>query len=101
MQTMQKALIKRLHALLTFKESAANVPRNLEARRRLQYFTNSLFMQMPAARPVSEMLSFRSKAIPNVFKMFVHLFVLAKEWFNPYLRKFYCLPLQCIYAILF
>ncbi|CAL9752250.1 unnamed protein product [Musa acuminata subsp. burmannicoides] len=53
-----KALIKRLHALLTFKESAANVPRNLEARRRLQYFTNSLFMQMPAARPVSEMLSF-------------------------------------------
>ncbi|URE06588.1 hypothetical protein MUK42_21586 [Musa troglodytarum] len=53
-----KALIKRLHALLTIKESAANVPRNLEARRRLQYFTNSLFMRMPAARPVSEMLSF-------------------------------------------
>ncbi|URE06592.1 hypothetical protein MUK42_21586 [Musa troglodytarum] len=64
-----KALIKRLHALLTIKESAANVPRNLEARRRLQYFTNSLFMRMPAARPVSEMLSFRSKAIPTAFKI--------------------------------
>jgi len=47
-----------LHSLLTIKESAANVPKNLEASRRLQFFTNSLFMQMPVARPVSEMLSF-------------------------------------------
>ncbi|KAL5209846.1 hypothetical protein ABZP36_005469 [Zizania latifolia] len=53
-----KDLIKRLHSLLTIKESAANVPKNLEARRRLEFFTNSLFMQMPVARPVSEMLSF-------------------------------------------
>ncbi|XP_020585095.1 callose synthase 9-like [Phalaenopsis equestris] len=53
-----KAQIKRLHSLLTIKESAANVPINLEARRRLEFFTNSLFMQMPAARPVSETLSF-------------------------------------------
>jgi callose synthase len=52
-------LIKRLYSLLTIKESAANVPKNLEARRRLQFFTNSLFMQMPIARPVSEMFSFR------------------------------------------
>uniref|UniRef100_A0A0D9VNS3 1,3-beta-glucan synthase n=1 Tax=Leersia perrieri TaxID=77586 RepID=A0A0D9VNS3_9ORYZ len=51
-------LIKRLYSLLTIKESAANVPKNLEARRRLEFFTNSLFMQMPVARPVSEMLSF-------------------------------------------
>ena len=56
---MQKDMIKRLHSLLTIKESAANVPKNLEASRRLQFFTNSLFMQMPLARPVSEMLSFR------------------------------------------
>lgn len=56
---MQKDMIKRLHSLLTIKESAANVPKNLEASRRLQFFTNSLFMQMPVARPVSEMLSFR------------------------------------------
>lgn len=50
--------VKRLHSLLTIKESAANVPRNLEARRRLEFFTNSLFMKMPPARPVREMLSF-------------------------------------------
>ncbi|KAM0926655.1 hypothetical protein ACQ4PT_003651 [Festuca glaucescens] len=53
-----KDLIKRLHSLLTIKESAANVPKNLEACRRLEFFTNSLFMRMPLARPVSEMLSF-------------------------------------------
>jgi hypothetical protein len=51
-------LIKRLYSLLTIKESAASVPKNLEARRRLQFFTNSLFMQMPVARPASEMFSF-------------------------------------------
>ncbi|XP_020260119.1 callose synthase 9 [Asparagus officinalis] len=53
-----KAQVRRLHSLLTIKDSAANVPRNLEARRRLEYFTNSLFMKMPEAKPVSEMLSF-------------------------------------------
>ncbi|GJN09285.1 hypothetical protein PR202_ga27281 [Eleusine coracana subsp. coracana] len=53
-----KDLIKRLYSLLTIKESAANVPKNLEARRRLQFFTNSLFMRMPVTRPVSEMYSF-------------------------------------------
>lgn len=56
---MQKDFIKRLHSLITIKDSAANVPKNWEARRRLQFFTNSLFMKMPAAKPVSEMLSFR------------------------------------------
>lgn len=53
-----RAHVKRLHSLLTIKDSAANVPRNLEARRRLQFFTNSLFMKMPIAKPVSGMLSF-------------------------------------------
>ncbi|CAN6308264.1 unnamed protein product [Urochloa humidicola] len=53
-----KDLIKRLYSLLTIKESAASVPKNLEARRRLQFFTNSLFMQMSVARPASEMFSF-------------------------------------------
>jgi callose synthase len=51
--------VKRLHLLLTVKDSAANVPKNLEARRRLEFFTNSLFMDMPPAKPVSEMLPFR------------------------------------------
>lgn len=50
--------IKRLHLLLTIKESAANIPKNLEARRRLQFFTNSLFMKMAPTKPVREMLSF-------------------------------------------
>ncbi|KAH7543621.1 hypothetical protein FEM48_Zijuj02G0203200 [Ziziphus jujuba var. spinosa] len=53
-----RAQIKRLHALLTIKDSASNIPRNLEARRRLEFFTNSLFMEMPVAKPVREMLSF-------------------------------------------
>ncbi|XP_050219480.1 callose synthase 9 [Mercurialis annua] len=53
-----KTQIKRLHALLTIKESASNTPKNIEARRRLEFFTNSLFMDMPEARPVREMPSF-------------------------------------------
>lgn len=56
---MQKAQVKRLYSLLTIKDSAANVPQNLEARRRLQFFANSLFMEMPEAKLVREMLSFR------------------------------------------
>uniref|UniRef100_A0A0D9WKZ0 1,3-beta-glucan synthase n=1 Tax=Leersia perrieri TaxID=77586 RepID=A0A0D9WKZ0_9ORYZ len=50
--------VKRLHLLLTVKDSAANIPKNLEAQRRLQFFTNSLFMDMPEAKPVSEMIPF-------------------------------------------
>ncbi|XP_017251756.1 callose synthase 10 isoform X2 [Daucus carota subsp. sativus] len=53
-----KELVKRLHLLLTVKDSAANIPKNLEARRRLEFFTNSLFMDMPSAKPVSEMMPF-------------------------------------------
>ncbi|XP_047320074.1 callose synthase 9-like [Impatiens glandulifera] len=53
-----KAQVKRLYSLLSIKDSAANIPRNLEARRRLEFFTNSLFMDMPIAKPVREMLSF-------------------------------------------
>ncbi|XP_052184832.1 callose synthase 9 isoform X2 [Diospyros lotus] len=53
-----RAQVKRLYSLLTIKDSAANIPKNLEARRRLEFFTNSLFMDMPAAKPVREMMSF-------------------------------------------
>ncbi|KAE8037014.1 hypothetical protein FH972_009641 [Carpinus fangiana] len=52
------AQVKRLYSLLTIKDSASNVPRNLEASRRLEFFTNSLFMEIPIAKPVREMLSF-------------------------------------------
>lgn len=55
----QKEQVKRLHLFLTVKDSAANIPKNLEAQRRLQFFTNSLFMDMPSAKPVCEMMPFR------------------------------------------
>ncbi|KAL3754843.1 hypothetical protein ACJRO7_002009 [Eucalyptus globulus] len=50
--------IVRLHLLLTVKESAINVPSNLEARRRITFFANSLFMKMPGAQTVRRMLPF-------------------------------------------
>lgn len=53
-----KEQVKRLQLLLTVKDSAANIPKNLEARRRLEFFSNSLFMDMPSAKPVSEMTPF-------------------------------------------
>ncbi|ONM41821.1 Callose synthase 7 [Zea mays] len=48
----------RLQLLLTTKESAIYVPTNLEARRRITFFANSLFMRMPRAPPVRSMMSF-------------------------------------------
>ncbi|RDX90563.1 putative callose synthase 6, partial [Mucuna pruriens] len=59
---MEKVI--RLHLLLTVKESAINVPQNIEARRRITFFANSLFMNMPKAPKVRDMLSFRIAAIP-------------------------------------
>ncbi|KAG5575114.1 hypothetical protein H5410_055248 [Solanum commersonii] len=50
--------LRRLYLLLTVKESAVEVPTNLEARRRVSFFTNSLFMEMPRAPRVRKMLSF-------------------------------------------
>ncbi|XP_021300964.1 callose synthase 5 [Herrania umbratica] len=50
--------IRRLHMLLTVKESATDIPTNLEARRRIAFFANSLFMDMPRAPQVRNMLSF-------------------------------------------
>ncbi|KAL8152111.1 hypothetical protein V2J09_021919 [Rumex salicifolius] len=50
--------LRRLYILLTVKESSVDVPTNLEAQRRIAFFTNSLFMEMPCAPHVREMLSF-------------------------------------------
>ncbi|XP_061972403.1 callose synthase 7-like isoform X3 [Populus nigra] len=50
--------VLRLHLLLTTKESAINVPSNLDARRRITFFANSLFMNMPKAPKVRDMFSF-------------------------------------------
>ncbi|KAJ7532009.1 hypothetical protein O6H91_14G068400 [Diphasiastrum complanatum] len=54
----EKDQVKRLHYLLSIKDSATEIPRNLEARRRLQFFTNSLFMKMPNSPLVRQMVSF-------------------------------------------
>ena len=51
--------IKRLHLLLTINESALDVPTNVEARRRILFFTNSLCMNMPPPPKIRNMLSFR------------------------------------------
>lgn len=50
--------LRRLYLLLTVRESAIEIPTNLEARRRISFFTNSLFMEMPRAPRVRKMLSF-------------------------------------------
>ena len=78
---LQKALVKRLYSLFTIKDSAAHVPRNLEARRRLQFFTNSLFMDVPPPKSVRKMLSFRY--------FFLHTFViLSKQALHKLLSSF-------------
>ncbi len=44
--------LKRLQTTLSTKESLFNVPKGLEARRRISFFSNSLFMTMPRAPSV-------------------------------------------------
>ncbi|KAI3457533.1 hypothetical protein Pfo_014196 [Paulownia fortunei] len=50
--------IQRFHLLLTVKDKAIYIPSNLEARRRISFFATSLFMNMPRAPKVRNMLSF-------------------------------------------
>lgn len=50
--------LRRLHTLLTSRDSMHNVPRNKEARRRIAFFSNSLFMNMPRAPQVEKMMAF-------------------------------------------
>ncbi|KAK3198514.1 hypothetical protein Dsin_021929 [Dipteronia sinensis] len=50
--------IKRFLLLLTVKDKAMDIPANLEARRRISFFATSLFMDMPNAPKVRNMLSF-------------------------------------------
>uniref|UniRef100_A0A0A0KN58 Glycosyl transferase 48 domain-containing protein n=1 Tax=Cucumis sativus TaxID=3659 RepID=A0A0A0KN58_CUCSA len=60
--------VVRLSLLLTVKESAINVPQNLDARRHITFFASSLFMTMPKA--------------PKVLFIFLNLY----EWNNFYER---------------
>ncbi|KAL8135546.1 putative callose synthase 8 isoform X2 [Apium graveolens] len=50
--------IKRFLMLLTIKDTALDIPSNLEARRRISFFATSLFMDIPTAPKVRNMLSF-------------------------------------------
>ncbi|XP_076887720.1 putative callose synthase 8 [Bidens hawaiensis] len=50
--------IKRFLLLLTVKDTAMDIPSNLDARRRISFFATSLFMDIPRAPKVRNMLSF-------------------------------------------
>ncbi|KAL0743640.1 hypothetical protein Bca4012_085153 [Brassica carinata] len=50
--------IQRFLLLLTVKDSAMDIPENLDARRRISFFATSLFMDMPDAPKVRNMMSF-------------------------------------------
>ncbi|XP_065874400.1 callose synthase 12 [Euphorbia lathyris] len=50
--------VRRLHTILFSRDSMQNIPRNLEARRRIAFFSNSLFMNMPHAPQVEKMMAF-------------------------------------------
>uniref|UniRef100_A0A1D1XCU9 Putative callose synthase 8 n=1 Tax=Anthurium amnicola TaxID=1678845 RepID=A0A1D1XCU9_9ARAE len=53
-----KEQARRLFLLLTVKETAMDIPVNLEARRRISFFATSIFMDMPCAPKIRNMLSF-------------------------------------------
>ncbi|KAL5989460.1 Callose synthase 12 [Asimina triloba] len=50
--------VRRLKTILTSRDSMLNLPKNLEARRRIAFFSNSLFMNMPRAPQVEKMVAF-------------------------------------------
>ncbi|KAF8043306.1 hypothetical protein BT93_A1599 [Corymbia citriodora subsp. variegata] len=50
--------VRRLHTILTSRDSMHNVPSNVEARQRISFLSNSLFMNMPHAPQVKKMLGF-------------------------------------------
>ncbi|XP_031124227.1 callose synthase 11-like [Ipomoea triloba] len=50
--------LRRLQAILTSRDSMHNVPKNIEARRRMAFFSNSLFMNIPRATQVEKMMAF-------------------------------------------
>ncbi|KAL7102236.1 hypothetical protein ACP275_08G106600 [Erythranthe tilingii] len=50
--------VRRLQTILISQDSMQKVPENLEARRRIAFFSNSLFMNMPHAPQVEKMMAF-------------------------------------------
>ncbi|KAH7423735.1 hypothetical protein KP509_12G070800 [Ceratopteris richardii] len=51
-------VLKRLHITLSTKEALDDVPKNIDAKRRISFFSNSLFMNMPHAPSLERMRSF-------------------------------------------
>lgn len=64
---------KRLLLLLTVKETAMEIPVNLEAQRRISFFATSLFMDMPSAPKVRNMLSFRLAYLILCFSIYIYI----------------------------
>ncbi|KAH7422298.1 hypothetical protein KP509_12G002500 [Ceratopteris richardii] len=50
--------LRRFYTILSTKDTMRDIPKNCEARRRIAFFCNSLFMNMPSAPPVERMLGF-------------------------------------------
>ncbi|KAM3370692.1 hypothetical protein ACQJBY_018185 [Aegilops geniculata] len=50
--------VRRIHTILTSRDHMIDVPKNLGARRRIAFFSNSLFMDMPRATKVDKMMAF-------------------------------------------
>nr|QKN22532.1 callose synthase 11 [Urtica dioica subsp. dioica] len=50
--------LRRIRTILTSRDSMHDVPKNIEARRRIAFFSNSLFMNMPRAPFVEKMVAF-------------------------------------------
>ncbi|EEC74308.1 hypothetical protein OsI_09576 [Oryza sativa Indica Group] len=76
--------IKRLHLLLTVKESAMDVPTNLDARRRISFFANSLFMDMPSAPKVRHMLPFSFSRNVKISRLHDSIIPLKSSWISKY-----------------
>lgn len=56
--TMFYRNLRRLYVILYSRDPMHNVPANIEARRRIAFFSNSLFMNMPRAPYVEKMMAF-------------------------------------------
>ncbi|KAL9998307.1 putative 1,3-beta-glucan synthase [Helianthus debilis subsp. tardiflorus] len=50
--------LRRLKTILSSRDSMRDVPKNIEARRRIAFFSNSVFMNIPRAPQVEKMMAF-------------------------------------------
>ncbi|KAJ9550308.1 hypothetical protein OSB04_014353 [Centaurea solstitialis] len=57
--------VRRLQRILTSRDPLDSVPVNIEARRRIVFFSNSMFMNMPRSIQLKKMLTLCSKLNPT------------------------------------